>query len=131
MNKCINIMSKIRHYGIKFPTTIKMFEKTLLDLGIKISDDVHSDLFHLIFISKGQRVRHPDFNTSLIQFIFNLNNFQARQGIKSELKKSVMQFIPNTFLNDIEIYETDNRMGLTAAIKFIATENGEISTYQM
>lgn len=131
MNKCINIMSKIQHYGINFPTTIKTFEKALLDLGVKTSDDVHSDLFILIFMSKGQRVRHHDFNTSLIQFIFNPNNFQTRQDIKSELKKSVTQFIPNTILNDKEIYETDNGMGLSAAIKFIVTENGGISTYQI
>lgn len=124
-------MSKIQHYGIKFPTTIKSFEKTLLDLDIKTSDGVRSELFHLIFTPKGQRIRYPDFGTNLIQFIFNPNDSQTWQDIKSEIKNSVAQFIPNTTLNDIEIYETDNGLGLVAAIKFTVTENGDISTYQM
>lgn len=86
MNKCINIMSKIQHYGINFPTTIKTFEKALLDLGVKTSDDAHSDLFILIFMSKGQRVRNHDFNTSLIQFIFNPNNFKHGKTLSQNSK---------------------------------------------
>lgn len=124
-------MSKLQHYGIKFPTTIKSFEKTLLDLDIKTVDGIRSELFHLIFTPKGQRIRYPDFGTNLIQFIFNPNDSQTWQDIKSEIKNSVAQFIPNTTLNDIEIYETDNGLGLVAAIKFTVTENGDVSTYQM
>lgn len=124
-------MGKIQHYGIKFPITIKSFEKTLLDLDIKTANGIRSELFHLIFTPKGQRIRYPDFGTNLIQFIFNPNDSQTWQDIKSEIKNSVAQFIPNTTLNDIEIYETDNGLGLVAAIKFTVTENGDISTYQM
>lgn len=124
-------MGKIQHYGIKFPFTIKSFEKTLVDLDIKTADGVRSELMHLLFTPKGERIRNPEFGTNLIQFIFSPNDAQTWSEIKSELKDSVSRFIPNTTLNDIEIYETDNGLGMVAVIKYSVTENGDINTYQM
>lgn len=124
-------MGKIQHYGIKFPFTIKSFEKTLVDLDIKTADGIRSELMHLLFTPKGERIRNPEFGTNLIQFIFSPNDAQTWSEIKSELKDSVSRFIPNTTLNDIEIYETDNGLGMVAVIKYSVTENGDVNTYQM
>ena len=125
-------MGRLQHYGIKFPITIKSFEKTFFDLDIKKADGIRSELMHLIFTPKGQRIRNPLFGTNLIQFIFSPNDEQTWSDIKAEIKDSVAKFMPNTSLNDIEIYETDNGLGLIAVLQYTVTEtNGETSTYQL
>lgn len=124
-------MAKIQHYGIKFPVTIDNFEKTFFDLDIKTADGIRSEIMHCIFTPKGQRIRYPDFGTSLIQFIFNPNDSQTWSDVKSEIKETVTKFIPNTTINDIEIYETDSGLGLWALVKYTVTSNGKSDIYEL
>ena len=124
-------MPKVSHIGIKFPFNIKSIEKTFLDLDTTPQDTIKSSIMHLIFTPKGQRVRNPEFGTNLIQFIFNPNDSQTWGEIKSEIKDAVSRFVPNTTLEDIEIYETDEGRGLVASIRYTVKDGTFSNTYQL
>lgn len=124
-------MPKVNHIGIKFPFNIKSIEKTFLDLDTTPQDAIKSSIMHLIFTPKGQRVRNPEFGTNLIQFIFNPNDSQTWGDVKSEIKDAVSRFVPNTTLEDIEIYETDEGRGLVARIKYTVKDGSFSNTYQL
>ena len=87
-------MANIQRYGIKFPITILSSDNTLIDLNEEQSDEVYSQLIHLIFTPKGQRLRNPDFGTRLIQYIFNPNDSETWGDILMEIKETVSKYIP-------------------------------------
>ena len=58
-------MSKIQKYGIKYPFTSDNDEGYLLDLNETLADGVKSQVLHVIFTPKGQKLRDPDFGTDL------------------------------------------------------------------
>lgn len=124
-------MAKISHIGIRFPFTVKSIERTFLDLDVKPSDAIKSDIMHLIFTPKGQRLRNPDFGTNLIQFIFNPNDSQTWGDVKNEIKESVARFIPNTTIEDIEIYEVNDGLGLVASIQYSVKDETFSNTYEL
>lgn len=117
--------------GIKFPITIKSNDKTFFDMDKLPGEAIRSDLIHLIFTPVGQRVRNPEFGTRLIQFIFNPNDSQTWGEVQSEIKDKVAQYIPNTSIDDIEIYETDNGLGLMAQITYTVKDGTFENTYQL
>lgn len=121
-------MGKTQKYGIKFPFNIISDYKTLLDLNITKSDRVRSQLMHLIFTQKGQRLRLPDFGTNLLQFIFNPNDLQTWDDVQFEIKESVKKWVPDCNLNNITIYETDSGRSLIAELKYSVTEDNGTTT---
>ena len=125
-------MPKIQKYGIKFPFNILSEDETLLDLNRTKGEQVKSQLMHLLFTQKGQRLRSPDFGTNLLQFIFNPSDSQTWGDVKFELKQDVKKWVPDCELDDIEIYENNEGRGLVAALKYDVTENnGNIVTYEL
>lgn len=125
-------MAKIQKYGIKFPFSITSEDNTLLDLNKSKADKIKSQLMHVLFTQKGQRIRQPEFGTNLIQFIFNPNDSQSWDDIKFELKEIVSRWIPDCSLEDIEIYENENGVGLVADITYSVLENnGTVSVYEL
>lgn len=122
-------MAKIQKYGIKFPITIKGEDKSLLDVSYSLGESVNSELMHVVFTPKGQRLRDPEFGTNLIQFIFNPNDSQTFEGVVTEVKEAIKRFIPNCKLNDINVYESEDGLGLYVQINYSVWENGAVSTY--
>ena len=116
-------MARQQKYGIRFPFNIISDDKTLLDLNLTKSDRIKSELMHCIFTPKGQRLRNPDFGSRLIQFIFNPNDGDTWGDIVSEIKTMVKKWIPECNLQNIDIYETDDGLGLVADIKYNVTED--------
>jgi phage baseplate assembly protein W len=115
-------MAKEQKYGIKFPINVSSDDKTLFDLDYTIAEMVKSELMHLIFTPKGQRLRKPNFGTNLIQYIFNPSDTQTWGDIVSEIKESVKMWIPNCNINDVEVAEFED--GLTLYAKISYTLNG-------
>ena len=125
-------MGKTQKYGIKFPFNIVSDYKTLLDLNITKADRVQSQLMHLIFTQKGQRLRLPDFGTNLLQFIFNPNDLQTWDDVQYEIKEGVKKWVPDCELNNITIYETDNGRGLIAELKYsVREDNGTTTEHEL
>lgn len=125
-------MAKTQKYGIKFPFNIVSEDKTLLDLNKSKAERVKSQLMHLLFTQKGQRLRSPEFGTNLIQFIFSPNDSQTWEDVKFDLKQSVKRWVPECILDDIEIYESDEGRGLVAAMKYSVIEpDKSLTTYEL
>lgn len=125
-------MYEVKHYGIKFPFTAASEERTFVDLNRTKGENVASELMHLIFTPKGQRLRKPDFGSSLIQFIFNPNDSQTWGDIVTEIKDMVQMHIPDCDLSDIEVAEGDDGMTLFAKIRYsVMEENGAREQYEV
>lgn len=125
-------MYEVKHYGIKFPFTATSEERTFVDLNRTKGENVASELMHLIFTPKGQRLRNPDFGSSLIQFIFNPNDSQTWGDIVSEIKDMVQMHIPDCDLSNIEVAEGDDGVTLFAKIRYsVMEENGVQEQYEV
>lgn len=119
-------MAVIQYYGIKYPFTAKDNTKTFVDLDSDASIAIKSDIIHIIFTPKGQRIRDPEFGTNLIKFIFNPNDNESWADIKDEIKSAVSKSVPNVTLKEIEIYEEQN-YGIIAKIQYDIDKGAFIS----
>ena len=120
------IMAKIKHFNIAFPITRKSEENTFFDLNGNTAERIKSQLMHAVFTPRGQRLRRPEFGSNLIQFIFEPNDTQSYGDVIGEIKEMVSRSVPNCNLDNIDIYETDNGLGLLAKVQYsVKSETGE------
>ena len=63
-------MTKKQYFGIKYPFMSDGFQNFYLDANETIQDKVRSQLMHIVFTPKGQRLRNPEFGTDLVKYIF-------------------------------------------------------------
>lgn len=125
-------MPKTQHYGIKFPIQIKSEEGKCLDLDRTKGSMVKSQLMHVLFTPIGQRIRQPNFGTNLIQFLFNPNNNETFDDVLMTIKQTVKKWVPDCALENIELVETDNGLGLNAHIRYSVNEDdGTTSVYEI
>ena len=125
-------MAKEQKYGIKFPINVVSEDKTLFDLNNTRAEMIKSQIMHLIFTPKGQRIRKPDFGTRLIQFIFNPNDVETFGDVVSEIKETVKMWIPDCNIQEVEVAEIDNGLGLAARIRYTLTEaDGSTGNYEI
>lgn len=122
-------MANLKRYGVKFPITVQSADNTLIDLNQTKEDEVYSELIHLIFTPKGQRLRDPNFGTRLIQFIFNPNDSETWGDILTEIKDTVSKYIPSCSIKDLTINESDNGVGLRVDMKYTVKQNGVNTEY--
>lgn len=122
-------MANLKRYGVKFPITVQSADNTLIDLNQTKEDEVYSELVHLIFTPKGQRLRDPNFGTRLIQFIFNPNDSETWGDILTEIKETVSKYIPSCSIKDLTVNESDNGIGLNVEMKYTVKQNGTNTEY--
>jgi phage baseplate assembly protein W len=101
--KDLIFMANNKFYSITYPFTSKGSEGYFLDLDNTQYKMIKSDLMHLIFTTKGSRVRLPDFGTNLLQYLFNPNNTLTLDNIKSELQNDIIKYFPNITLTNLMI----------------------------
>lgn len=119
-------MAKHQKYGIKFPTTIEQ-GKYLFDLNRTMSDSVKSQIIHLVFTPVGQKLRDPEFGTSLIQYIFNPNDSQTWGDIEFEVKTKVKRYVANCEILSVETEYTDNGLGVSVRIAYTVSEQDGVT----
>ena len=118
-------MSK-QFYGIKFPFTEESESLTYFDLNEDYQDGVKSKLLHIILTPKGQRLRHPNFGTNLIKFIFESNDEKTWDGIKEEIRNQVALYLPQVTFDNINIIkDTENEKNIYVEIDYSVNHNGE------
>ena len=101
-------MSKIQHFGIKFPFLEDDFHNFFLDTNTSPKEKVRSQIMHIVFTPKGQRLRCPDFGTDLIKYIFEQNDGFNWEEIKEEIRNSVNRWAPNIVLNNISVAKNED-----------------------
>ena len=92
-----------KYLGIKFPFTKLGEENFFVDMEYDQYKEIKSDLMHLLFTPKGQRLRMPDFGTDLIRYIFEPQDKKTLSDIKEELNISVKKYIPSITITAINI----------------------------
>ncbi len=125
-------MARIQKFGIKFPINVVSEDKTLFDLNNDRIEMINSQIMHLIFTPKGQRLRKPEFGTRLIQFIFNPNDLDTFGDVVSEIKETVKMWIPDCTIQDVEVAASDDGLQLFAKIRYTLTEmDGSTGNYEI
>ena len=110
-------MAEKKFVGIRYPFTSKDLEGYFVDLDSDDQKAMRSDIMHLIFTPVGQRIRHPEFGTNLIRYIFNPNDEMTWADVKNEISSKISLFIPAVKLTDINVYDDPNK-GLVAEIRY-------------
>lgn len=117
-------MSK-QFYGIKYPFTNESDSLTFFDLNETKEESVRSMLLHIILTPKGQRLRHPNFGTDIIKFIFEPNDSDTWEDIKEEIRTKVSLYLPEVVFNDIKIiHNTEEENSIYLMIEYTVNSNG-------
>ena len=118
-------MSK-QFYGIKYPFSNESNRKTFFDLNENFEEGIRSMLLHIILTPKGQRLRKPDFGTDLIKFIFEPNDNNTWDNIKTEIRTQVSLYLPEVTFNNIEvIHNTEEANSIFLEIDYTINHNGQ------
>lgn len=97
-----------QYYDIKYPFTANGQEGYFLDLNQNMNDKVLSEILHVIFTTKGTRLRKPDFGTELIKYIFEPSDDLTWNKVNAEIKKAVSTYVPNAAINEVKVYRNEN-----------------------
>lgn len=115
-------MIKKQYFDIKYPFTNDCMEKYEFDLNNNQRERVASDLLHLLFTPKGQRLRLPDYGTNLIQYIFEPNDESIWPEVKREIQDTVRKWIYGVDLNDIQVMASEDGTEIYVRVDYSVTE---------
>ena len=101
-------MAKKQYFGVKYPFISDGFQNFYVDANESLKEKVRSQLMHIVFTPKGQRIRNPEFGTDLIKFIFEPNDSTTWEAVKNEVSESVKRWATNIMINDIQIVKNEN-----------------------
>lgn len=112
-------MTKKQYLGIRYPFTSQDFQHFYIDLNSSLKGKVKSQIMHVIFTPKGQRLRNPEFGTDLIKYIFDPNDTATWESVKNEIKDSVSRWVNNVNLKDIQIVKNvDNDLEIFVRVDY-------------
>ena len=100
-------MAKKQLFGIKYPFLADEETGYYVAANKTVAENVRSQLMHIIFTPKGQRIRNPEFGTDLIKYIFDQNDGMTWESVKTEVSESVTRWATNINLNDIRVVRSD------------------------
>lgn len=100
-------MAKKQYFGVKYPFRNEGVQHFYVDANESISDKVKSQLVHIVFTPKGQRIRNPEFGTDLIKFIFSPSDGMSWEAVKTEISESVTRWSNNLSLRNIEVVKNE------------------------
>jgi phage baseplate assembly protein W len=89
-------------YGLNFPFQDSV-RGDYLQLTEFESQQIRSDLIHLLLTRKGSRYFLPDFGTRLYEFIFEPLDGLTFDSIEADIRDSVQRYMPNLLINQITI----------------------------
>ena len=100
-------MAVTQKYGIKYPFTTDNDDGTYIDLNKSYGDRIQSQVLHVIFTPKGQKLRDPDFGTDLVKYIFSQSDSSTFGSIKGEISSQIAKYVPEVEFRDISIYNSE------------------------
>lgn len=101
-------MAQLQYYGIKYPFTSDSDENFYVDVNHSLKSKVRSELLHIIFTPKGQKLRDPEFGTDLIKYIFEPNDDESWDSIKTEISESVSRLTDSMKIKNIEVLKSED-----------------------
>lgn len=100
-------MAITQKYGIKYPFTTDNDDGTYIDLNKTYGEGIQSQVLHVIFTPKGQKLRDPDFGTDLVKYIFSQSDSSTFGSIKGEISTQIAKYVPEVEFRDISIYNSE------------------------
>ena len=100
-------MAKKMLFGIKYPFLADDVTGYYVAANKTVAEKVRSQLMHIIFTPKGQRIRNPEFGTDLIKYIFDQNDGMTWEAVKTEVSESVTRWATNINLKDIRVVKSE------------------------
>lgn len=98
----------IQQYGVKYPFTSESNNGYYVDTNLDIYSKIRSIIMHIIFTPKGQKIRDPNFGTSLIRYIFEPNENSAWESISEEINSAISQYLPDVSIDNIEMLQGED-----------------------
>ena len=100
-------MAVTQKYGIKYPFTTDDDDGTYIDLNKTYGEGIQSQVLHVIFTPKGQKLRDPDFGTDLVKYIYSQSDASTFGGVKGEISSQIAKYVPEVEFRDISIYNSE------------------------
>lgn len=104
-------MAITQKYGIKYPFTSDNEDGTYLDLNDTFAEGVKSQVLHVVFTPKGQKLRDPDFGTNLIRYIYSPSDTITFNDVKTEITTQINKYVPSVEFRDVSIYNSETEEG--------------------
>ena len=95
-------MADGKTYGITFPFR-DSFDGKYLDLTDYASEEIRTNLTHLLLTRRGSRYFLPEFGTRLYEYIFEPLDGPTFAEIEAEIRDSVEEFMPGVLITNITI----------------------------
>jgi phage baseplate assembly protein W len=122
-------MAKKQYFGIKYPFVRDDFQHFYVDANNTIAEKVRSQLMHIIFTPRGQRLRCPEFGTDLIKYIFDQDDSMSLEAIKAEVNESVNRWANNIVVNDIQVVKNEeDEHEIYVRIDYSVTEGNKVTS---
>lgn len=100
-------MALIQKFGIKYPFSSDNDDMVYVDLNNTYSDSIKSQVLHVLFTPKGQRLRNPDFGTDVIKYLFEQSDEITLTDLKDSLRSQIAKYVKNVEFDDILIVDDD------------------------
>ena len=121
-------MANKQYFGIKYPFRNEGVQNFYLDANENLSDKVKSQLIHIVFTPKGQRIRNPEFGTDLIKFIFSPSDGMTWEAVKNEISDSVTRWANNITVRNIEVVKNEeDEHEIYVRLDYSVTEGNKIT----
>ena len=101
-------MAKKQFFGVKYPFINDNEKHFYVAANETLADKVKSQLMHIVFTPKGQRIRMPEFGTDLIKYIFDQNDNVTWESVKTEINESVSRWSSNITIRNISVVKNEN-----------------------
>ena len=122
-------------YGITYPFSDDSDQNTLFDMNETRLESIKSMVLHIIFTSKGQRIRQPEFGTDLIKYIFESNDNSITLGnVKDEIRRQISFYLPEVSFNNIKINngsEIGEDNTIFVEVDYSVKSNGSVSNHNV
>ena len=96
-----------QYFGIKYPFRRDDFQHFFVDVNNNRKEKVRSQLMHIVFTPKGQRLRLPQFGTNLIKYIFDQDDSITWEAVKNEVSDAVRRWSNNLVINNIQVVKNE------------------------
>lgn len=117
-------MALTQKYGIKYPFTTDNDDGTYIDLNKTFADGIQSQVLHVIFTPKGQKLRDPNFGTDLVKYIFAPKDSLTFGDIKNEISSQISKYVPSVEFREISVYNDENdEHGIVVIVEY-SVKNG-------
>lgn len=118
-------MALTQRYGINYPFTSDNDDEVYVDLNTSFKQSIESQVLHVVFTPKGQRLRDPEFGSDFIKYLFDQNDGMTQDAMKSSIKESIARYVPNVDFKDIDtIQDPQNEHSLIVTVTYTIKMGG-------